>query len=165
MSDNANELLGISTMVISANVRQSRVPRADLADLIERTHAAVLGLGEEPEPATLIGKPVPAVPIRKSVTPDAIYSLEDGKPFKSLKRHLRTAYDMLPDEYRAEWGLPADYPMVAPNYAELRTRMAKTLGLGGKQGRSVPKRLSTQIACGRGHDVEEANGRCGRAGA
>lgn len=139
MSDNAKELLGLATMVLSAYVRHNRVPQADLAGLIERTHAALLGLGKEPEPAAPIGKPVPAVPIRKSVTPDAIYSLEDGKPFKSLKRHLHTAYNMSPDEYRAKWGLPADYPMIAPNYAEQRSQMAKTLGLGRKQGQSVPK--------------------------
>lgn len=138
MSDNANELLGLATMVVSAFVRHNRVPQTDLADLIEKTHAALFGLGKELEAAP-VERPVPAIPIRKSVTPDAIYSLEDGKPFKSLKRHLRTAYNMSPDEYRAKWGLAPDYPMIAPNYAEQRSQMAKTLGLGRKQGQSVSK--------------------------
>ena len=76
---------------------------------------------------------MPAVPIKKSVTPGVIYSLEDGRPFKSLKRHLRTAYDMSPDEYRAKWSLPFDYPMVAPMYAAARSAMAKSSGLGRKK--------------------------------
>jgi predicted transcriptional regulator len=140
MSDTSKELLGLSTMVVSAYVRHNRVQQADLTGLIERTHTALLGLGQEPPAATApIERSVPAVPIKKSVTPDAIYSLEDGKPFKSLKRHLRTAYDMSPDEYRAKWGLPADYPMVAPNYAEQRSQMAKSLGLGRKKGQGAPK--------------------------
>jgi predicted transcriptional regulator len=141
MSDTYKELLGLSTMVVAAYVRHNQVPQSDLVGLIERTHAALHGLGNEPQAAVAsIEKPVPAVPIKKSVTPDAIYSLEDGKPFKSLKRHLRTAYDMSPDEYRAKWGLPADYPMVAPNYAEQRSQMAKSLGLGRKKGQSAPER-------------------------
>lgn len=131
MSDTSKELVCLSTMVVSAYVRHNRVPQTDLTGLIERTHTTLLGLGQEPLAATApIEKPVPAVPIKKSVTPGAIYSLEDGKPFKSLKRHLRTAYNMSPDEYRAKWGLPPDYPMVAPNYAEQRSQMAKSLGLG-----------------------------------
>lgn len=137
MSDISKELLGLSTMVVSAYVRHNRVPQADLVGLIERTHTALLGLGQEPEPAPA-ERPVPAVPVKKSVTPDAIYSLEDGKPFKSLKRHLRTAYNMSPEQYRAKWGLPADYPMVAPNYAEQRSQMAKSLGLGRKAVQAAP---------------------------
>jgi predicted transcriptional regulator len=145
MSDTSKELLGLSTMVVSAYVRHNRVPQADLTGLIERTHAALLGLGQEPESAA-VERLVPAVPIKKSVTPDAIYSLEDGKPFKSLKRHLRTAHNMSPDEYRAKWGLPADYPMVAPNYAEQRSQMAKTSGLGRKEAQAAPagKRKKTR---------------------
>ncbi|CAN7193991.1 MucR family transcriptional regulator [Bosea sp. LjRoot237] len=139
MSKYSTELLELSAMVVAAFVRHNRLPQADLAGLIEQTHAALGRLGQEPA-APPAEKPVPAVPIRKSVTPDAIYSLEDGKPFKSLKRHLRSAYDMSPDEYRAKWDLPADYPMVAPNYAEARSRMAKSLGLGRKKGQSAPKR-------------------------
>lgn len=139
MSDNLNELLELSSMVVAAYVRHNRVPQSDLASLIEQTHAALGNLGKEPQAAPA-EKPAPAVPIKKSVTPDAIYSLEDGKPFKSLKRHLRTAYDMSPEEYRAKWGLPADYPMVAPNYAEQRSALAKTLGLGRKKNTPAIKR-------------------------
>ncbi|AZO80615.1 MULTISPECIES: MucR family transcriptional regulator [unclassified Bosea (in: a-proteobacteria)] len=139
MSKYSTELLELSAMVVAAFVRHNRLPQADLAGLIEQTHAALGRLGQEPAVAPA-EKPVPAVPIRKSVTPDAIYSLEDGKPFKSLKRHLRSAYDMSPEDYRAKWELPADYPMVAPNYAEARSQMAKSLGLGRKKGQVAPKR-------------------------
>lgn len=124
-------------MVVAAFVRHNRVPQADLIGVIEQTHAALGRLGQD-QPVAPPEKPVPAVPIRKSVTPDAIYSLEDGRPFRSLKRHLRTAYDMSPEEYRAKWGLPADYPMVAPNYAEQRSQMAKSLGLGRRAVQAAP---------------------------
>lgn len=139
MSKNSTESLELSAMIVAAFVRHNRLPRADLVGLIEQIHAALDQLGKEPA-APLSEKPVPAVPIKKSVTPDAIYSLEDGKPFKSLKRHLRSAYDMSPEDYRAKWDLPADYPMVAPNYAETRSQMAKSLGLGRKKGQTGPGR-------------------------
>ncbi|MGE7469224.1 MucR family transcriptional regulator [Bosea sp. NPDC003192] len=131
MPEDKEALLGLTAMVVSAYVRSNRLPQGDLVALIENTHSALVALGSGPlesEPA----RPIPAVPIKKSITPNAIYSLEDGRPFKSLKRHLRTAYDMSPDEYRRKWGLPGDYPMVAPNYAETRARMAKSMGLGRK---------------------------------
>lgn len=132
MSENKNELLDLSAMIVSAFVAHNNVPRADLTDLILTTHAALGGLGvPAPLPATAAPL-IPAVSIRKSVTPDAIICLEDGKAFKSLKRHLRTSYDMTPDQYRSKWGLPGDYPMVAPNYAEARSVLAKSLGLGRK---------------------------------
>lgn len=137
MSENSTALLELSTMVVAAYVRHNRVPQSDLAGLIEQTHAALGSLGKEIAAAP-VEKPVPAVSIKKSVTPDFIYSLENGKPFKSLKRHLRTAYDMSPEEYRAKWGLPADYPMVAPNYAETRSQLARTLGLGRKAVQAAP---------------------------
>lgn len=133
MSENNEELIGLSAMVVAAYAKHNSLSRADLAGLIASTHAALLGLGKEPEPAAP-EKPVPAVPIKKSITPDAIICLEDGKKFKSLKRHLRTAYDMTPEEYRAKWGLSPDYPMVAPNYAEARSNLAKSMGLGRKAG-------------------------------
>ena len=97
-------------------------------------HAALQGriIGE----AVPVAEPLkPAVPIKKSVTPDYIICLEDGRQFKSLKRHLRTAYDMPPEQYRQRWDLPADYPMVAPNYARQRSRLAKEIGLGTRSGR------------------------------
>ena len=93
------------------------------------THSALIGLGKEPEPLPEERAP-PAVPIKKSITPDWLICLEDGKKYKSLKRHLRTAFDMSPEQYREKWGLPPDYPMVAPAYAEARSQLAKTMGLG-----------------------------------
>lgn len=133
MSDNREELLGLAAMVVSAYVRHNRLPQSELGALIEKTHTTLHALGNgspEPEPE----KPSPAIPVKKSITPDAIYCLEDGRPFKSLKRHLRTAYDMSPEEYRTKWQLPADYPMVAPNYAEARAQLARSMGLGRKPG-------------------------------
>lgn len=131
MSETNSQLIDLSAMVVAAYVAHNNVTRADLPELIASTHAALAGLGAEaPAPAAL--PLVPAVSIRKSVTADAIICLEDGKSFKSLKRHLSSKYDMTPDQYRAKWGLPADYPMVAPNYAEARSALAKSMGLGRK---------------------------------
>lgn len=116
--------------VVSAYVSHNPVPSADLPSLINEVYAALVSAGaREVEPAALR----PAVPIKRSVTPDYIISLEDGKKFKSLKRHLMTRYGMTPEDYRAKWGLPADYPMVAPNYAAARSALAKSTGLGRKQ--------------------------------
>jgi predicted transcriptional regulator len=131
MSENNEELLGLSAMIVAAYVAHNNVPRADLAGLIESTHAALGGLGAEaaPPPAAPL---VPAVSIRKSVTPEAIICLEDGKSFKSLKRHLGNKYGLTPEQYRTKWGLPADYPMVAPAYSEARSALAKAAGLGRK---------------------------------
>ncbi|MFK0690918.1 MucR family transcriptional regulator [Mesorhizobium sp. IMUNJ 23033] len=128
---NIDTLIELTTDVVSAYVSNNPVPVADLPALIGQVHAALQGTvgrvsAEEPEALK------PAVPIRKSVTPDNIICLEDGKKFKSLKRHLSTHYGLTPDEYRAKWHLPADYPMVAPNYAAARSALAKTMGLGRK---------------------------------
>nr|WP_278116383.1 MucR family transcriptional regulator [Mesorhizobium sp. WSM4875]WIE94775.1 MucR family transcriptional regulator [Mesorhizobium sp. WSM4875] len=129
--DNTDALIELAANVVSAYVSNNPVPVGELAALIGQVHAALQrvmsGAGPE-KPAALN----PAVPIRKSVTPDYIISLEDGKKFKSLKRHLSTRYGLTPEEYRAKWGLPADYPMVAPNYATARSALAKTMGLGRK---------------------------------
>ena len=115
--------------IVSAYVSNNSVPTTDLPSLLTSVYAAltktVQGRQEEPK-----AELVPAVSVRKSVTPDAIICLEDGKSFKSLKRHLRTTYDMTPEQYRAKWNLPADYPMVAPNYAKARSELARTMGLG-----------------------------------
>ena len=115
--------------IVSAYVSNNSVATADLPQLIGEVHAALArvagGAAELPVEA-----PKPAVPVKKSVTPDYIICLEDGKKFKSLKRHLRTQYNMTPEEYREKWNLPADYPMVAPNYAEARSALAKKMGLG-----------------------------------
>ena len=131
MADNNEELLDLTTSIVSAYVARNNVPRADLADLIASVHASLAKLGGEPE-APAAAPLVPAVSIRKSVTPEAIICLEDGKSFKSLKRHLSSKYDLTPEQYRTKWGLPADYPMVAPAYAEARSALAKSMGLGRK---------------------------------
>lgn len=115
--------------IVSAYVAHNPVPVADLPKLIEKVHATLTeidGSGGSEAKAEL----KPAVAVRKSVTDDHIVCLEDGKKFKSLKRHLRTRYDMSPDEYREKWGLPPDYPMVAPNYAKQRSELARKMGLG-----------------------------------
>jgi predicted transcriptional regulator len=121
--------------VVSAYVSNNPVPAAELAALIGQIHASLRALtsgalAEAPEPQK------PAVPIKKSVAPDHIVCLEDGKQFKSLKRHLMSQYGLTPDEYRAKWNLPADYPMVAPTYAATRSALAKKIGLGRKSQQS-----------------------------
>jgi len=131
MPDQNDELIALTASIVSAYVARNNVPTGDLARVIASTHAALAGLGGPPAPVA--AEPlVPAVPIRKSVTPDAIICLEDGRAFKTLKRHLSTSYGMTPDQYRVKWNLPADYPMVAPNYAEARSALAKSMGLGRK---------------------------------
>lgn len=125
------DILALTSRIVAAFVRKNTVPTADLPALIERTHKALAGLAvpaeEQAAPA-----PTPAVPVKRSVFPDYIVCLEDGKKLKMLKRHLMTAYGMTPDQYREKWRLSADYPMVAPNYAEHRSALAKTIGLGRK---------------------------------
>ena len=125
------DLIELSAEIVCAYVSHNALSPTDLAKLIAEVHTALNGLH-----SPLIPEPVeelkPAVPIRKSVAPDYIICLEDGKKFKSLKRHLRTHYNMSPEEYRDKWGLPADYPMVAPNYSATRSRLAKDNGLGRK---------------------------------
>jgi predicted transcriptional regulator len=108
------------------------VPVQDLPTLINSVQVAFRNLGDD-KPAPAKAELVPAVAIKKSVTPEFIVCLEDGKKLKMLKRHLKTVYDMTPDEYRAKWGLPPEYPMVAPNYAKARSEMATKLGLGRKR--------------------------------
>jgi predicted transcriptional regulator len=125
------ELLEMTADIVSAYVSNNPVPVAELARVIADTYEAVSKLRGAP-PLKAQEKPIPAVPIKKSVTPDFIICLEDGKKFKSLKRHLGTHYDLSPDAYRVKWGLPSDYPMVAPNYAAVRSTMAKAIGLGRK---------------------------------
>lgn len=123
------ELLRMTADVVAAYVANNALPTGQLADIINAVYHSLRGLEgpvaeAAPEPAK------PAVPIRKSVTPDYLICLEDGKKLKMLKRHLRSTYNMTPDEYRARWGLAADYPMVAPTYAEQRSAFAKKIGLG-----------------------------------
>ena len=137
MSDKNEELLGLSAMIVAAYVAHNNVTRSDLSGLIASTHSALQGLGTETAAVVPAAPLVPAVPIKKSITPDAIICLEDGKAFKSLKRHIGAKFGLTPDQYRAKWKLPADYPMTAPNYAEKRSQLAKTIGLGRKAAAPV----------------------------
>jgi predicted transcriptional regulator len=123
------DLLGLTAEIVAAHVGNNSVPVDDLPRLIREVHASLAGLGNSVE-AKPADRPEPAVPIKKSVLPEHIICLEDGRKLKMLKRHLMTAYKMTPDQYRARWGLPADYPMVAPNYAAARSELAKQIGLG-----------------------------------
>ncbi len=123
--------------IVSAYVTKNSVPVAELPALIGNVHSALSKLGSAPEQVQA-ELPAPAVSIKKSITPDFIVCLEDGKKFKSLKRHLRTKYDLTPEQYRTRWSLPHDYPMVAPNYAAARSELAKNMGLG-QQRRKVVK--------------------------
>ena len=128
------ELIELAADIVSAYVSNNTVPTSDLSALIGDVHQALV------KAATGAVEPVkeelkPAVPVRRSVTPDYIVCLEDGKKFKSLKRHLRTHYDLSPEEYREKWGLAPDYPMVAPNYAAARSALAKKMGLGQRRKR------------------------------
>ena len=129
-----DQLLRMTTEVVAAYVSNNTLPTAQLGDVINAVYRSLKGL-EEPvaEPAPEPAKP--AVPIRKSITPEYLICLEDGKKLKMLKRHLRSTYNLTPDEYRARWGLAPDYPMVAPNYAEQRSAFAKKIGLGRGSGR------------------------------
>lgn len=127
------EMLELTSDIVSAYVANNTVAVNDLPMLIEDVFKTLNNLGQAQEVQP--DKPVPAVSVKKSVTPDYIICLEDGKKLKMLKRHLKTAYNMSPDEYRDRWGLPSDYPMVAPNYAKQRSRLAKEIGLGTKPRR------------------------------
>ena len=126
---NAPNYIELAADIVSAYVSNNSVAVGDLPGLIGEIHTALMrvstGAVEVPAEA-----PKPAIAVKKSITPDYIVCLEDGKKFKSLKRHLRTQYNMSPEEYREKWGLPADYPMVAPNYAQARSDLAKQMGLG-----------------------------------
>jgi predicted transcriptional regulator len=128
-SQTSPNFVELAADIVSAYVSNNSVPSADLPMLLNTIYTALTqtAQGQSREPQA---ERVPAVPVKKSVTPDYLICLDDGKKFKSLKRHLRTTYDLSPDQYRAKWGLPSDYPMVAPNYAKTRSELAKTMGLG-----------------------------------
>jgi predicted transcriptional regulator len=132
-SANAVDLLGLTTEIVAAHVSNNAVAVDELPVLINRVHHSLTTLGVAPEPVQ--EKLQPAIPVKKSVTPDYIICLEDGKKLKMLKRHLKTAYDMTPEDYRERWSLPPDYPMVAPNYAKQRSKLAKEIGLGTRARR------------------------------
>ena len=127
-----SELLALTTDIVASHVANNTVAVADLSQLIQQVYSALAGVGSAVGAAE---RPNPAVPIKRSITPDYVVCLEDGKKLKMLKRHLKTRYNLTPDEYRERWGLPADYPMVAPNYAKQRSALAKKIGLGTKRRR------------------------------
>ena len=122
-----SDVLGLTAQIVSAHVSNNFVSPDALPPLIHEVYRTLAGIGEEP---VLSEVPEPAVPARKSIFPDYIVCLEDGKKLKMLKRHLKTSYNMTPEEYRQRWGLSRDYPMVAPNYAKRRSALAKQIGLG-----------------------------------
>ncbi len=121
--------------IVSAYVANNTVSSGEIPSLISDIHSALVRVSAGQDIPVVAEPAKPAVPVKKSITNDFIICLEDGKKFKSLKRHLRTAYNMSPEQYREKWGLPQDYPMVAPNYAEARSQLAKQMGLGQKRKR------------------------------
>lgn len=136
MNDNTGSggYIGLTAEIVSAYVSNNTVQAADIPALIGHIHAALLRISSGQGEAS--SEPLkPAVAVKRSIMPDHIVCLEDGKKFKSLKRHLRTHYNMTPEQYREKWGLPPDYPMVAPNYAEVRSKLAKQMGLGQQRRR------------------------------
>ena len=135
------ELLRMTAEVVAAYVSNNTLPTAQLAEVINAVYLSLRGL-ETKSPEDKAEALKPAVPIRKSITPDYLICLEDGKRLKMLKRHLRSTYRLTPDEYRQKWGLPPDYPMVAPNYAEQRSAFAKKIGLGRGTGRQAGRRAT-----------------------
>ena len=134
--DDKSEVIEMTADIVAAYVSANSVSATELPALIRSVHKALTGVSDA---AAAVEAPPkePAVPIRKSITPEFLICLEDGRKFKSLKRHLRSKYDLSPEDYRAKWGLPKDYPMVAPNYARARSDLAKRMGLG--QGGRRPR--------------------------
>jgi predicted transcriptional regulator len=136
MADNSGDsrYIELTASIVSAYVSNNSVPSADIPNLISQVHSALKRVSTGQAAAT--AEPLkPAVPVKRSVTAEHIVCLEDGHKFKSLKRHLRTRYNMTPDQYREKWSLPPDYPMVAPNYAAARSQLAKQMGLGQQRRR------------------------------
>jgi predicted transcriptional regulator len=138
MSDNATDtrILSLTAQIVSAHVSNNALQAEALPALIQSVFKTLSGAGRE---AAQPGRPQPAVPVKRSVFADYIVCLEDGKKLKMLKRHLKTSYDMTPEQYRERWELPASYPMVAPNYAAHRSSLAKKIGLGTKRAKAPAK--------------------------
>jgi predicted transcriptional regulator len=134
-SQDKSEIVELTADIVAAYVGNNAVPTAELPNLISDVYNALANAMAGTKEKEIVEEK-PAVPVRRSVTPDAVICLEDGKKFKSLKRHLRTHHNMTPEEYREKWGLGTDYPMVAPNYAEARSSLAKKMGLGQRRRRS-----------------------------
>ena len=127
------DVLGLTAQIVAAHVSNNAVPPEALPSLIQEVYRTLSGVGKEPAQPE---RPQPAVPVKKSVFADHIVCLEDGKKLKMLKRHLKTSYNLTPEQYRDRWGLPPDYPMVAPNYAKQRSKLAKDIGLGTRGRRA-----------------------------
>tara|TARA_R110002072_G_scaffold14107_30_gene58899 strand:+ start:1898 stop:2344 length:447 start_codon:yes stop_codon:yes gene_type:complete len=138
---NTSETMQMAVNIVSAYVGNNSISATQVPEVINSVYASLLAISENG------GAPMedlkPAVPVRRSITPDYLICLEDGKKLKMLKRHLRAMYGLSPEEYRLKWGLPADYPMVAPNYAKQRSNFAKQIGLGRKKGEKVGSRKKT----------------------
>ena len=132
-SKETNDLLELTTEIVSSHVANNSVAVQDLPELIRQVYGTLTNIDQAPSAQP--DRPQAAVPVKRSITPDYIICLEDGRKLKMLKRHLKTAYNMTPEEYRERWGLQADYPMVAPNYARQRSELAKKIGLGTKPRR------------------------------
>lgn len=132
--EQSRDLLALTTEIVAAHVSNNTVSLGDLPQLINQIYNSLANIGSVS--VTPAARPQPAVSVKKSVQPDYIVCLEDGKKLKMLKRHLKTAYNMSPESYRERWGLPPDYPMVAPNYARQRSRLAKEIGLGTRARRA-----------------------------
>ena len=130
--NNSTEILKLTAEIVAAHVSNNTLSAVELPQLISQVHNSLSDTGKA---SSAQERPAPAVAVKKSVMPDYIVCLEDGKKLKMLKRHLKTSYDLTPEQYRERWGLPADYPMVAPNYAKRRSALAKEIGLG-KRGRA-----------------------------
>ncbi|WP_206374206.1 MucR family transcriptional regulator [Sneathiella chinensis] len=130
------ELLALTTDIVTSHLSRNAVEASEISNLIREVYSTLSTVGTS-EPVT--DRPQPAISVRKSVHPDYIVCLEDGKKLKMLKRHLKTAYNMTPEEYRQRWGLPSDYPMVAPNYAAQRRNLAKKIGLGTRRKKAASK--------------------------
>jgi predicted transcriptional regulator len=141
VDETKQNVIELTAEIVSAYAGNNSLSATDLPNLISSVHAALNGVATG-TPEVQSAPQTPAVPVRKSVSPDFLICLEDGRKFKSLKRHLRTKYDMSPEAYRAKWGLPKDYPMVAPNYAAARSVLAKNMGLGqgGRVAAKVPEK-------------------------
>ena len=135
--ETAHDLLALTADIVAAHVAHNRVTVGELPELISKVHGALATLGQD-SAAPVASEQKPAVSIRSSIKPDHIICLEDGKKLTMLKRYLHTNYGMTPQQYRTKWKLPADYPMVAPNYAEKRRVLAKAIGLGRKTGTAAP---------------------------
>lgn len=133
--ENKSIMLELAAQIVASYVGHNTVQQSDLPKLIADVHRALEAAAGNGAPKEETSEAKPAVNVKKSITPDYLICLEDGKKFKSLKRHLRTHFSLSPEQYREKWGLPADYPMVAPNYATSRSKLAKNMGLGQRRGK------------------------------